>query len=170
MSLREIAGEFSSPATCSCWKPWLLCRCSVVVLFCSALLLVFFVSARKAVWYCVNVAKPRPKRQKSLEPAKEKTEQQCLIINKKIIWTVSFHLRRAWIFENATATFSWTGLPLEVDQFSMVSTLSIFICGTFVFFCGWLEKSQKSEPAKILCQTVFKTDLLDNAILKFWLA
>ena len=55
-----------------------------VVLCCSFLFCaVVFVSARKAVRYCVNVAKPRPKRQKSLEPAKEKTEQQCLIINKK---------------------------------------------------------------------------------------
>ena len=121
-----------------------------VVLCCSVLFYaVVFVSARKAVRYRENVAKPRPKRQKSLEPAKEKTKQQCLIINKKIIWTVSIHLHRAWIFENATATFSWTGLPLEVDQFSMVSTLSIFICGTF--FCGWMEKSQKFEPAKKFC-------------------
>ena len=55
-----------------------------VVLCCSVLFCaVVFVSTRKAVRYCVNVAKPRLKRQKSLEPAKEKTEQQCLIINKK---------------------------------------------------------------------------------------
>ena len=39
-----------------------------VVLCCSVLFCaVVFVSARKAVRYCVNVAKPRPKRQKSLE-------------------------------------------------------------------------------------------------------
>ena len=108
-----------------------------VVLCCSFLFCaVVFVSARKAVRYCVNVAKPRPKRQKSLEPAKEKTEQQSLIINKKN------HLkRRAWIFENATATFSWTGLSLKVDQLSMVSTLSIFICGNlFLRVAGKIAK------------------------------
>ena len=113
-----------------------------VVLCCSFLFCaVVFVSARKAVRYCVNVAKPRPKRQKSLEPAKEKTEQQCLIINKKNHLNVSFHLRRAWIFENATATFGWTGLPLKVDQLSMVSTLSIFICGNlFLRMAGKIAK------------------------------
>ena len=52
----------------------------------------------------------------------------------------------------------------------MVSTLS-HVCGKRLFaetyFCGSLEKSQKLDPAKLSCHTVFKTELLDNAILKF---